>query len=467
MAHSKIYLISVPLLLAVTLAAYAGTFQADFQFDDFATILRNPHLDQWQTFVGHLDHMVRPVLYGTFLVDRSFYGESATGYHLLNLLLHLSSGLLVYRILIHAVTEETKRVPFWTALVFLIHPIQTETVTYISGRASGLMALFYLIALFIHIKAAACQRGSFPYRKYLLGALLSFALALGSKETAMTFPLTLLLWDVLIRRNNDASFRRTFRSDHLPFWIVLLAWATWAWWHPRYSMLAQFSLTLRPLWDNFLSEIYAAAYALMLFFCPWKQNFDHDLPEFHSLLQWPLPPVLLLLCGLAAAALVTARRIPLIAFGMGWFFLQLLPTSLIPRADLLSERNLYLPSIGPMLAVVMLCARLIHRLASLLPRPQIVGFGASGLAVLLVLVFCLLTYQRNRLYHDQVSLWSDTVRMSPNKARPHNNLGHAYALQGDWDQAIDEFRIAAKLDPDYALAQRNLRNAYLHRVGRE
>ena len=270
-----------------------------------------------------------------------------------------------------------------------------------------------------------------------------------------------------IRRNNGATFRRTFRSDHLAFWIVLLAWAAWAWWHPRYSLLAQFSLTLRPLWGNFLSEIYAAAYALMLLFCPWKQNFDHDLPEFHSLLQWPIPLVLLLLCGLAAAALVSARRVPLVALGMGWFFLQLLPTSLIPRADLLSERNLYLPSIGPVLAVVVLCTRLMHRLAPLLPRPQIIRYGASSLAVLLVVMFCLFTYQRNRLYHDQVSLWSDTVRMSPNKARPHNNLGHAYALQGDWDQAIDEFRIAAKLDPDYALAQRNLRNAYLHRVGRE
>jgi len=467
-ARSRIYLIPVSLLLfAVTLGTYASAFQGDFQFDDFATILRNPHLDRWQTFFGHLDHMVRPVLYATFLVDRSLYGDSASGYHLLNLLLHLSSGLLVYRILTHAVAEETKHLPFWTALLFLIHPIQTETVTYISGRASGLMAFFYLLALFLYIEAAACQPGSFPYRRYQFGALLSFALAIGSKETAMTFPLTLLLWDVLIRQLDGATLRKTFRSDHLPFWIVLLGVAAWAWWHPRYSVLAQFSFTLRPLWDNLLSEAHAVTYALVLFFCPWKQNFDHDLPEFHSLFQWPLLLDLLLLLGVAAIALVAARRLPLLSFAIGWFFVQLLPTSLIPRADLLSERNLYLALIGLMLAIVLLGSRLMQWLPTVLPQPRLIRVGAIGIALALVLLLGLFTYQRNVLYRDQVLLWSDSVHKSPNKARPHNNLGHAYALRDDWDRAIEEFRTATRLDPDYALAQKNLRDAYLHQVGRQ
>jgi tetratricopeptide (TPR) repeat protein len=319
----------------------------------------------------------------------------------------------------------------------------------------------------LYIKASEFRDGGNVRRVYLSGAVASYLLSLGSKEIAVTFPLALLLWDVLIRRLNGATLRKTFCSDHLPFWIVLLAWAAWAWWHPRYSMLAQFSLTLRPLWDNVLSEIHAVIYALILFLCPWKQNFDHDLPELHSLFQWPLPLDLLLLFGLAAAALVLARRIPLIAFGVGWFFVQLLPTSLIPRADLLSERNLYLASFGLMLVIVVLCARLMQRIATRLPHPRIVRFGAGGLAALLVLVSCLFTYQRNLLYRDQILLWSDTVHKSPNKARPHNNLGHAYALRDDWDRAIEEFRIAVQLNPDYALAQKNLRDAYLHHVGRQ
>jgi protein O-mannosyl-transferase len=454
-------------ICAFTLAAFAGIFAGDFHFDDFSTILENPHLVGWQTFVGHLDHMVRPVLYATFLIDLSLYGTNPAGYHLLNLLLHLGSGLLVYLILTRAVTENTTSVPFWAALLFLIHPITTETVTYISGRASGLMTFFYLFALFLYIRSSEqSDRGTF-HLLYLSGAVLSLLLSLGSKETAVTFPLVLLLWDVLVRRLTGPSLRSAILSRHLPFWIVLVLAAGWALGHPRYSALAQFSFTLRPFWDNLLSELHATAYALLLFFTPWNQNFDHDLPDFHSLLQWPLPLDLLLLFGAAASALISWRRYPLVAFGLGWFFIQVLPISLIPRNDLLSERNLYLASIGVVLAIVAFGSRFTRWLTTILTQPRLVRFGSMSLATALVLVLCLFTYQRNRLYQDKLSLWYDAALKSPNKARPHNNLGHAYALQGDWDRAIEEFRTAVRQNPDYILAQQNLRKAYLHQVGRQ
>jgi Tfp pilus assembly protein PilF len=88
-------------------------------------------------------------------------------------------------------------------------------------------------------------------------------------------------------------------------------------------------------------------------------------------------------------------------------------------------------------------------------------------ALALVVCLCVFTHQRNALYRDPVLLWSDSVEKSPQKARPHSNLGHGYLLRDDWDRAIEEFRIAAKLDPDYVLAQENLRKAYLHQVGRQ
>lgn len=410
--------------------------------------------------------MVRPVLYGTFLLDRFLYENSPAGYHLQNLLLHLASGCLLYLILARAVTNETRFVPFWTALLFLIHPLQTETVTYISGRASGLMAFLYLLGFFFFLKASAHDSNNSVNRLYLSGAIASFLLSLGSKETAMTFPLILLLWDVLIRRLDGAALRRTFLSCHLPFWVVLLAIAAWAWWHPRYRELAQFSLDIRPFWDNLLSQAHATAHALMLFFCPWKQNFDHDLPEFHSPFQWPLPLDLLILGGMATASMVAARRFPLIAFGVGWFFIQLLPTTLIPRNDLLSERNLYLASVGLMLAIGVLGTRVRQWFTTVLPQPRIIRVTAGSLAFAVILGLCFMTFQRNAMYRDPVLLWSDTVKKSPQKARPRNNLGHAYALRDDWERAIEEFRIAVQLDPDYAFAKKNLRDAYLHQVGR-
>ncbi|HSC55705.1 MAG TPA: tetratricopeptide repeat protein [Nitrospira sp.] len=454
----------VPALVLAAVLAYANVWSGGFQFDDFSAILENPHLADAGTFIGHLDHIVRPVLYATLLSDRALYGVNAAGYHLLNLLFHLLSGILVYFILTRAVTSETRQVPFWTALLFLVHPIQTETVTYISGRASGLMALLYLLAFFCYIKASEVREASTRRGCLQLGAIVAFVMSMGAKETAMTFPFMLLLWDLLIRRLRGASLRASVVSGHVPFWAVSLVAAAWAWHHPRYTYLAQFSFQLRPVWDNLLSEAHAVVYALQLFFCPWNQNFDHDLPEFQSIGQWPLPFDLLVLAGLIAVAAGMMRRLPVVSFGIGWFFLQFLPIGVIPRADLLSERNLYLPSIGVFLVLVV-AVTLSARWREMLKCSRMVG-PVAGMACVLVVGLSLMTVQRNSLYRDQLSLWSDAVEKSPNKARPHNNLGHAYALHEEWDRAIDEFRIAAQLDRHYVLAQDNLRDAYLHRVGR-
>jgi protein O-mannosyl-transferase len=457
----------VIMLCAVTVAVYYPAFKGDFHYDDLSSILNNPHLDRWQTFVGHVDHMVRPVLYATFLLDRSVYGANPGGYHLLNLLPHLGSGLLIYFIFTRAVAERTSSIPFWTALLFLIHPIATETVTYISGRASGLMAFLYLFAFFLYIQATERPDAVRLRLLYLSGAVTSFLLAIGSKESAVTLPVILLLWDVVIRKLNGPSLRTVILARHLPFWIVLLLAAGWAWSHPRYQALAQFSLDIRPLWDHLLSELHAMAYAVTLLFTPWNQNFDHDLPLFHSLTQWPLPLDLLLLLVTVAACLFSWRRFPLVAFGLAWFFIQLLPTSLIPRNDLLSERNLYMPAIGLLLAIVALGSHVIQRLMTSIRRPTLALSAWAAVGTVVVVILCFFTIQRNQLYHDRLLLWSDAVAKSPNKARPHNNLGYAYAFRDDWDRAIEEFRTAARLDPDFILAQQNLRDAYLHRVGRQ
>lgn len=447
--------------------AYANSCSGTFQYDDFSAILENPHLTDGSTYVAHLDHMVRPVLYATFLADRTIFGTDPTGYHLLNLLLHLGSGILVFLILARAVVDENRHLPMWTALLFLVHPLQTETVTYISGRASGLMAFFYLLALFLYIKASESKNVANLRRFYLSGAVVAGLLSIGSKETAVSLPIALLLWDVLIRKLRGSSLREAFLSLQLPFWILLVFAAGWVWSHPRYAYLAQFSLQLRPLWANVLSEAHALVYAILLFFWPWKQNFDHDLPDFLTLVQWPLLFDLFVIVVLLAVAIVMARRLPLLSFGISWFFLQLLPTSVIPRADLLSERNLYLASIGLFLVLVVPVSTVLIRFSKTFRDPGLVRKVARSMAVVLIFGLCVMTVQRNMLYQDQVSLWSDAAAKSPHKARPHNNLGHAYALEGEWDRAIDEFRLAVQLDQNYILAQNNLRNAYLHQVGRQ
>jgi tetratricopeptide (TPR) repeat protein len=380
----------------------------------------------------------------------------------LNLLLHLGSGFFIYRILSRAETDPSRRVSFWTTLLFLIHPVQTETVTYISGRASGQMAFFYLFGLCLYIEGT--DSNSTTRRLYVMGALLSLVLALGSKETAMTFPIALLLWDVIIRRLDLGTLRATIASRHLPFWLIVLAAGGWAWWHPRYAALAQFSLGVRSLTVNILSELHSGIYALLLLVAPWEQSFDHDLPLLHSWSEWPVPIDLAIFAGMAISAGLLVRRLPLLSFGLAWYWLQLGPMLLISRNDLLSERNLYLAWFGALLVCVVVLSLLVQAMTDLFQRPARLAAGA--VVIVVVLGLCLATVQRNALYRDPLLLWSDAVEKAPHKARAHNNLGHTYAERGDWERAIEHFRLAAQLDPEYWVAQDNLRDAYLHQVGR-
>lgn len=477
--------IAIGLLLAAALLAYANAFTGAFQFDDTAVVLDDPHLANLTDFGAHLDQAIRPLVKLTFLFDRRLYGDQPTGYHLLNLLFHLGSGLLLYGLLRMAVrmtapTQELNSfgLPFWTALLFLIHPIGTETVTYISGRPTGMMTFFYLAAFSLYVSAVSGEQSRQQFYWHYGGALLCFVLALLCKEAAVTLPITLLLWELIIYRRSSEPFSAFIRR-RLPAWLPFLgilflaAWAGWS--NPRYAYLARHSLELRPFTDNLLSQINVVAYALFLFVWPARLTFDHDFPVYHSILEWPTPASLALLIGLLVIALLSVKQRPLVSVGLLWFFLTLAPTnSVIPRFDLLSERNLYLPSIGVFMATVALLdgatAQLIEWLATRTRQASSVVVQSrrviSLLPLAVSLLFIVATHNRNLVYVDQVTFWSDAVSKSPGKARAHNNAGYAYQLAGDLDRAIDHFRAALALNPDSGIAGENLRQAWELRKNR-
>ncbi len=483
-------------LIAATILAYVNSFGTAFQFDDRATILQDSRLSSVSAFAGQASQMIRPVWKLSLLVDRQLYGQNPAGYHLLNLLLHCGSGLLLFAILTRAAAALEKwprnpfgvnhqtvstqaalevestvvdperisgpllnhrqsvgnsAVPFFTTLLFLLHPLATETVTYISGRPTGMAAFFLLLSLYLFLRATESR-----FVVCYGGALLSFVFALLSKETAIILPGLLLLWHAVFR---PAPLRIRALYLHAPFWAVLCLGLIAAAFHPRYSFLAGASLKTRPVYTNLLTQINAVCHGLTLFFFPTRLNFDHDLPVFSSLAQWPLLLCLALLAGMFAAALWSLRRRPFLAFGILWFFVCLLPTnSFIPRYDILSERNLYLPSIGIFLAVVSLWDALISKSAS--ARPALAPSLLRVICVVLAAGLLIATVSRNRVYSDQVTFWSDAVRKSPQKARTHNNLGYALYEAGDLDRALVELRTAVSLDPGSTSARENLRRVW-------
>jgi hypothetical protein len=458
-------------LLAVGAAlAYLNSFHGVFLFDD-VNILSDSRLENLSSYVAHLGGMIRPALRLSFLGDRLLWGENPAGYHLLNVLLHLGSGIVFYAITLDLVRADSTRcravsettVPFWTALLFLVHPVGTETVTYVSGRATGLMAFFYLAGLHLYLRASPPRSASAVSWTYL-AAIACFLLSLLSKETAVTFPLALLLVEAIARGSRGANLRNAILRFQLPFWGVLLLYLSAAAFQPRYVYLLDTSLGIRPVSENLLTQVNVVAYALSLFVLPGRLSIEHDFPLAGSILMWPTPGALLLLVGLLASAVLLTRRNPLAAFGLFWFFLQLLPTnSVLPRYDLLSERNLYLPAPGLLLALVSLWAAHLIRLrqsprASRWPR---IGVGAMRVVPFaLVPLLVAMTIARNAIYADPIAFWSDAVQKAPAKARPHVNLGHAYYLADDFDRAIAESRIALAIDRDDRFAQATLRAAW-------
>jgi hypothetical protein len=476
MSHVRSFALRALLLLAV--GAYADACAGVFLFDDRAVILDDARLESPVAFVEHAGQTIRPFTKLTFLIDRQLYGTRPAGYHLLNVLLHLASGVFAWSIVRRL--GASGEVAFWSTALFLLHPIGTEAVTYISGRPTSLMTCCYLAAFFLFLKAREPGAHGWSWRVLVASACGCVALSLLAKETAVVFPALLALYEALRRQleagpehGADTSPSRAV-AVHLAFGTVALIFLAAAANHTRYVYLFRYGLDLRGVWENLVTEITAVAYALTLFLWPPRLNFDHDIAVSASLLA---PGPLAALCALAllvGVAFATARRHPLVTFGILWFFIHLLPTnSVFPRYDILSERNLYLPSVGLYLAGVVAASAAARRAAEWVEARHPAGArGAARLrgtgsvmAALLVIALAGATAARNHLYSDPVLFWADAARKSPGKARPHTNLGCAWFEAGQIDRAIDEFRSAIALDPTDPVAQRNLRVAWMQKAG--
>lgn len=425
-------------LPAAAALAYLNALEAAFQFDDYRVIVDNPKahgLDAWWAAMPG----IRPLLKLSYALNWSV-SPAAFGFHAVNVLLHLANVALVWRLSAHFPLPSAwqggrgERVRLVATLLFALHPIQTEAVTYVSGRSMSLMALFGLAALLAWLEAARQPRP--PVWRGLSLAL--FAAAVATKEVALVLPLALLL----------IPFPGPAARPIRPALVLggLLAGLLGLLWLLGYGYL----LTTPPprgLAANLASETHALAYLIGQLFRPHALNIDPDLPEFAG---WATLPALeaAVLAGLAAYAWHARRRHPWLFFGLAWWLLLLLPThSLIPRADLASERHVYLAALG----LYWIAGVALASLPALRPTPRWVGLVAglafSGMAM---------TALRNADYRDEISLWRATAARSPGKARVWNNLGYAHALAGQSGPARAAYRQALRLDPRHDRAARNL-----------
>lgn len=463
---------SILVLFFLILIAYANTLLSPFNFDDQA-LLQQVVVNDPVGFYQPWPIRYRHLLYLSFSLNHSLSGLSPFSYHLTNLLFHFLTSVTVLFIIFKTLAKNTKwesktlvGLSLTTALLFALNPLHTEAITYISGRASGIGGFFFLLALLFFILGS--ERGRKPLAGlaffYFL-ALLSFCLALLSKETTLTFPLVVILYDLFFMKNAAwHPFKNRLILIYLPFAILVGALIILS---PEILNFARDWLGKINM-DYALAQIKLLVHALKLCLFPVNLTFDYDLHTNFVPLSFASFLIVFILLLLVFAVLRGFRQItPVAIFSILWFLLIISPTnSFFPRVDLLSERNLYLPSLGP----TFLMAFVFYQLFFIKSESSISKRGRVLLATVIFLMGSLLII-RNSDYRSNIHLWEDTYRKSPADLQVLHNLSHFYLKDKRYKQAlVPLLRLSRSEAGDFyrAFAHSNLGSVYIQRgdIGR-
>ncbi len=431
---------------------YANTLHSPFVFDDFQNIRHNVaiRLENFNSLslrrlltVSHAVH--RPVANASFALHYYLHRYDVVGYHVVNILIHITTGLLLYCFVdmtlhlpgAHRREESAAGIAFGTALLWLVHPLQTQSVTYIVQRMTSMAALFYLLALVLYVKARLSQVTQIRFILWA-GCLLATVLAFGSKEIAATLPFFLLLYEWYFFQDlRRASLRRggLWAAEILGA-LGLLAWM-YLGGRPWDAILLGYESLDFTLYERVLTEWRVIFFYLRLWLWPHPSHLtlEHDFPLSYGILDPPSTLLALVgIVGVLGFAVVRARQHRLLSFGVLWFLGNLAIESSVIGLEILFEHRLYLPS-------MLLCWLFVAAVYASI-KPAWLRAGCLGVVVLVCMVW---TYERNQVWRDEVTLWEDCIAKAPHKSRPYVNLFNALQRQGRHEEAAPYYDAALKL----------------------
>jgi Flp pilus assembly protein TadD len=447
------------LIVLAGAAAYCRGLTGPFFFDDRSTILTNPHIRGIADSVRFRDTGPpapddgRPLASLTFALNYAVGGLNPVGYHVANLGLHLASALVLFGLIRRTLTtptvapwlsERALPVAAASALIWVVHPINSEAVVYVTQRTELLMGLFYLLTLFLARRAHGAERPR-PWL-WWAAAVASCAASMASKEVAASLPLAVVLYD---RAFLWGSFREALRA-RLPLYGGLAAcWALLAAlvvYRPGNDSIS-FSGPVTP-WQYLMTESGVLLHYLRLCFWPTPLTVVYDWPIATDWRQAAISgPAVLAMLGAVAW---TWGRLPGVAWAASLFFLVLGPTSsFVPILnEVAAERRMYLPSAAVVTLTVLAAVWLGRSVCP--PRRGLVATPA------LTAVLALVTARRCWDYADEVRIWTDTVAKAPGSAIAHNNLGSSLMRAGQPGPAAESYAEAVRLEPDHSGRRFNL-----------
>jgi tetratricopeptide (TPR) repeat protein len=452
-------------LLILGLIAYSSTFTTSFFFDDITKITKNEairNLRDLSTIFGYCKE--RFLIYLTLAANYRLSRLEPMSYHIFNFFIHYAASIFLYLLFIELLKTPAMRkvesrfskelAAFLAAGIFLLHPLQTQSVTYVIQRAESMAGMFYLATLYFYLRARLVKTARVSLRYGILTGLCALCAAF-SKETAVTLPAMIAIFEIFLFETSikDLLRNKIFLALLVPAALIVFY---------KLGPLLQRNFFYDPAIpftrkQYLLTQFSVLVTYLRLFFYPAGQNIDWDFPISDSLFARETTFSLLLLLVLFTLSFVAYRRFRLVSLSILGFFITLAPTSsIIPIKDVIFEHRMYIPV--AFLAIG--CVSLLCQATDKLWQPSTRG----SLVVLVTLIVAItssltgLTYLRNQVWRSGISLWKDAVEKSPNKARPHNNYGRALYLLGGSaiPQARKEFEIANRLDRAWAVPWHNL-----------
>lgn len=458
------------LLIGLTFFAYISSLGNPFIWDDDEFITNNIYVQHFQVpeiftkntiaGAGLKSNYYRPITSLSFAIDAQLWGKNSFPFHLVNLGLHISSGVLLFLLL--GMLGMSNLPAFFISLFFLIFPTQVETVSYINSRGDGMFAFLFLASLVSMLWAFRKNRQRFLW----LSAVL-FVLSILGKETAL-FGLPLfggVVW--LYAHKMKVSWKRFLNKG---FFVGL-------------ASIAGFYFLLRMTVFNFKDtlnfystpDIYSTNLFVRLFtFCkilfvylgllvwPYPLHMERSVSYVTTLFSWWVLGAFFLISGVGALAVFAYKKYknPWILFGLLWSGIFLIPVSgIIPINGLLYEHWLYMPLIGVLLigyGVFLLVSRTFSLAQRQKTKKILISFG-----IVLAILYMILTIRQNNIWSDPVGFYRYTLQFSPNSVRLHTNLGISLSAAGDNQGAIAEYKKALAIEPSNPQAYNDLGYSYL------
>jgi tetratricopeptide (TPR) repeat protein len=484
-------LLHVLIVAALGLLVYSNTFNAPFVFDDGMYIVNNPTVQDFGYFIDtsraeglSIEEPVRRYLRTRYVIYLSFWanyrigGLGVWGYHAVNFSVHIINALLVYVLVIltfrtpylmnSGLSGKSRLMALFSSLLFVAHPLGTEVVTYVTQRFVLFSAMFYLLCIVSYIGSRLSGRRAAGYGLFAL-SVLSAVLAMKSKENAFTLPLAVGLYEFMFFRSSLRNRALLLAPVLLTMLIIPVSYLSEQ--GPGVGLLDSVGEATRlqtdmPRLDYLSAQFRVIVTYVRLLFLPINQNLDYDYPVYVSFLSSEVLLSLFLLSLIMGLGVYWFRRgrgrveFKAASFGVFWLFLTLsVESSILPISEMMFEYRMYLPSVGAIVGVVVLMfmfsgARAEKRLWA--------PITVLALLSAVIMSFSALAYARNMLWQDKIILWEDTAAKSPGKARPHYNLGVAYADYGRYEEAVGEYQTAIGIDPEHYDALNNLGIAYFN-----